>query len=76
LFRHGEAGVERVKFIESGTFREILAPVEGDSVEVTLGAKITLLGEGWRIVGVIPNPNRPDDRLVFVERVPAQWIRE
>jgi len=53
--------------LEAGTFREVARPADG--VAAALGDVITLAGARWRVVGTAPNPNRPGERLVFVERV-------
>jgi len=57
------------KFLEAGTFREVARAADGSGVDAALGDVLTLGDVRWRVVGTAPNPNRPGDRLVFVERV-------
>ena len=56
------------KFLENGTFREVARAADAGDAEVALGAVVVLGGVRWCVVGTAPNPNRPGERLVFVER--------
>jgi hypothetical protein len=58
-----------LKFLELDSFREISPPTDLDDADAMRGTVIVLNGEEWHVVGSAPNPNRPGDRLVFVERV-------
>jgi hypothetical protein len=61
--------MSKSKFLRPGSFREIAPPADEDDVDVVIGAIVLLDGERWCIIGIAPNPYRPDERLVFVERV-------
>jgi hypothetical protein len=58
----------QLKFVESGTFRHVARPMDAGDTSVLVGRVVSLRGDYWRIVGAAPNPNRPDDLMVFVER--------
>jgi hypothetical protein len=57
------------KFLEYRTLREVARAADDDAVEAALGDVLVLGDARWRVVGTAPNPNRPGERLVFVERV-------
>ena len=61
--------MNRSKFLRPDSFREIGPPADAEGVDVAIGATVVLDGERWCIVGIAPNPHRPGERLVFVERV-------
>jgi hypothetical protein len=63
-----EGVMGRPKFVEYGSFREVLSPTPVTTSDIRIGTRIVLASVDWRIVGSAPNPHRPGDRLVFVER--------
>jgi len=61
--------MSKSKFLKPNSFREIAPPADEDGIDVAIGAMVLLDGDRWCIIGIAPNPYRPGERLVFVERV-------
>jgi hypothetical protein len=64
----------RLRFLESGAFRQLPPPEDLDDGFVFLGSVIVMADQPWRIVGSAPNPHRSDETLVVVELAPDRRI--
>ena len=58
-----------LKFVESGTFRQVARRTDSEITPPQVGRVIELAGARWRVVGTALNPNRSNCQLAFVEFV-------